>query len=133
MFAVKAEKTAPDVHHAIFSPVKGRKSQGFYQFAIIQLGAADRAGMGRTGITVTRDFRDFLFPDTPGYRDSHAEKQGITEPEQYYGGNHQKKYLEILSHIMISALIIIKVGVKSADPDNNREIPEKHLTFGVKG
>lgn len=82
--ALYAVNTAGNMHKAVVA-AKGRESGGFDPLALVQPGAADRAGTGRTGEAFA-----FWFRAAPAFKHRHGDaagygkKKGKTKIEQYY-------------------------------------------------
>ena len=79
--------TAGNMHKTVFA-AEGRKSSGFYPFALFQQGAANRTGSRRAGKTCALGFGTavFSFIDGHGKAPWSGKKQTKAEPKQNHAG-----------------------------------------------
>jgi hypothetical protein len=92
--AVEAVDAASDVHEPVFAPVEGGEGRGFDQFAFVELGRTDRAGLGGAGEAFASG--PDVFPPSVAVMAKgrsfypYVEKESITEPEEGGGGDDKK-------------------------------------------
>ena len=103
--SAKAVRASPDVHEAIFAAVHRRKGRRADQLPAVQLGGADRAGLGVAGRAFAFGLKALALAEplsaSPG-RDAIAEKQGIAKPEQDDPYNYKNQNIDKLSHSLAS-------------------------------